>query len=147
MYSKITGQKIKFGPDWRVSIEMDKANGRELVKKLKKFRLPKFADFDIRYVEEDDEDVKELLTHSISEPLVDFTFNWYAKYNKRLKFQSFQKVLCSIALKVTHEFTISQFDINGEELIEILSASKNWKSIKIAQWKIEISCDLEVGDK
>ena len=75
LFMNTINKSFYYSPDWNLLLQLKDKTDRKFVKMFKNIQLPSFHVLGIGYIEDDDEDVKQMLSNSIPKNLKMFLFN------------------------------------------------------------------------
>ena len=145
IYFDVKGTQFSFSTTSNLTLHLSDSKDRQFARSIKHFRLPQMENLYIQNIEEDDLDANFLLSNSIPDKLKNLNFN-ISEY-QQLELSKYIFSLKMAASRVMGYLYVYHMNMTGEELIELLSSSKNCSSVYLYYWKIDSSIEIILGDR
>ena len=145
IYFDVKGTQFSFSTTSNLTIHLSDSKDRQFARSIKHFRLPQMENLYIQNIEEDDLDANFLLSNSIPDKLKNLNFN-ISEY-QQLEMSKYIFWLKMAASRVMGYLYVYHMNMTGDELIELLSSSKNCSSVYLYYWKIDSSIEIILGDR
>jgi len=126
IYLACKGQQINANTSYGLTLNMNDAKNRLLVRSLARLRIPQISYIDINHIEPDDGDVKGFLANSVPDQLNYLIFN--PNKSHQLEGDRFLAGLVSAAAKCKTNFNVYNTDFGGEDFVLLQAAAKHCTS-------------------
>mmetsp|Transcript_13078 Transcript_13078/g.15103 ORF Transcript_13078/g.15103 Transcript_13078/m.15103 type:complete len:209 (+) Transcript_13078:659-1285(+) len=145
IYLACKGQQINANTSYGLTLNMNDAKNRLLVRSLARLRIPQISYIDINHIEPDDGDVKGFLANSVPDQLNYLDFN--PTKSHQLEGARFVDGLVSAAAKCKTYFRVFNTDFDGESFARVLAAAKHCTgNVYFQNSTIRSDSQLDFGD-
>jgi hypothetical protein len=134
-----------YDPSSNIKINCKNEKNKTLLKVFSCFTLPKLSGFAISGIPVNDETVMNSLCNLSFSGLSGFSFN--GSSDGLIDISAYAEGLKQVAESSTiNQFKISNWKMNSEQVVQIISSAKKWYIISLNHWLLQLDGDIDFSD-
>ena len=141
IYKDLIGESLTIDSIVEVIFNLSEGVYMNLIKELSPFKLPQIRSYQLDYVPDDSDEIRDFMTNSITKHS-EFYFNLYN--NRRVDGGKYLSSLKAVAEKTEETFSIRETDFSQKDFCELLAAAQGAKNLYIRCSIIPLDSEVDL---